>query len=115
MSDNEIKFFGEKETGMKVPDGYFADFSNRMETLIDEVSHEEAPKVSLWTTVKPWIYLAAMFVSFVVVFKVFIGPESAEERSMLAAQAEEQALVEETIYASVSDYDVYEYMYADAE
>lgn len=115
MGEKEIKFFGTEGTGMRVPEGYFADFSKRMEALIDEMPQEEAPKVSLWMKVKPWMYMAAMFVSFVVVFRVMIGPVSTAERNSFAAQAEEQALVEDAIYASVSDYDVYEYMYAGAE
>lgn len=115
--EQEIKDFGTKDTGMRVPDGYFADFAGRMDALIDALPEQpatvEAPKVSLWMKVKPWMYLAAMFVSFVVVFRVFIGPVSTSERIASANQAEEQALVEDAIYASVSDYDLYEYMYAE--
>ncbi|MEG1586511.1 MAG: hypothetical protein RR346_06515 [Bacteroidales bacterium] len=115
--EKEIMDFGTRKTGMKVPDGYFPDFNDRMNLLIDQLPQEEvlAPKVSLWTKVKPWMYLAAMFVSFVVVFRVLIGPVSDAERTAQAKQAEEQALVEDAFYASVSDYDVYEYLYAGAE
>lgn len=116
--EKEIKDFGTRQPGMRVPEGYFADFANRMDALIDALPEEEkplAPKVTLWMKVKPWMYLAAMFISFVVVFRVFIGPVTTEERLAQAKQAEEQALVEDAIYASVSDYDLYEYLYAGAE
>lgn len=115
--EKEILDFGTRKTGMQVPDGYFADFNSRMEGLIDALPVEEkfAPKVSLWTKVKPWMYMAAMFVSFVVVFRVLIGPVTTAERMASAKQAEEQALIEDALFASVSDYDVYEYLYAGAE
>lgn len=117
MKENtEIKDFGTHDTGMRVPDGYFADFNCRMEALIDqEDSHGLAPKISLWSKVKPWMYMAATFVAFVVMFRVLIDPTAKEERSVQMAALEEQAVYEDVLYASVSDYDIYEYLYADGE
>ncbi|MGL4293558.1 MAG: hypothetical protein ACRCSQ_08280 [Bacteroidales bacterium] len=115
--EKEIKDFGVKQPGMSVPYGYFADFSSRMNELIDEEcsTGKETIQVSFWQKVKPWMYLAAMFVSFVVVFRVLIGPVSDSERMAALQQTEEQALVEDALFASLSDYDVYEYLYAGAE
>ena len=122
MKDEVTKDFGTRQTGMKVPEGYFADFASRMDMLIDAEEEQAgkaeetlAPKVSLWTMVKPWVYMAAMFASFAVMFRVLMVNEEASEEQLLAAQTEEQAIVDDMIYGAVSDYDLFEYMYASAE
>lgn len=116
MKENtEIKDFGTRNTGMKVPEGYFDDFSRRMEVLIDREETHAAPAVSLWAKVKPWMYMAATFVAFVVMFRILINPTVNEERNAQMAALEEQAVYEDVLYASVSDYDIYEYLFADSE
>jgi negative regulator of sigma E activity len=109
---------------MKVPDGYFADFASRMDTLIDaeealdpntKAMEQSGQKVSLWTMVKPWLYMAAMFASFAVLFRVLLVNEEASQKRLMAAQTEEEAIVDDMIYGAVSDYDLFEYMYATAD
>lgn len=51
--------------GLKVPDGYFADFASRMAAELPRREWEDPkPRVvpkSLWQKVRPYVYLAAMF------------------------------------------------------
>jgi negative regulator of sigma E activity len=125
MKEEEaLKDFGTRQTGMKVPDGYFADFASRMDMLIDAeealepkagAEEQGGQKVSLWTMVKPWLYMAAMFASFAVLFRVLIVNEEATQARLMAAQTEEEAIVDDMIYGAVSDYDLFEYMYANAD
>ncbi len=117
MKDNiDIKDFGTHDTGMKVPEGYFEDFNKRMEALIDEQEAPvSAPKISMWARVKPWMYMAATFTAFVLMFRVMINPTATEDRNAQLAAAEEQTAYEDVLYASLSDYDLYEYLYPDSD
>lgn len=104
--------------GFKVPDHYFEDFSRKMELLIDQKvasEKEPAPKISLWGRVKPWMYMAAMMASFVVLFRMVINPVANQEKAEIAQRAEEQTLMEDALYASISDYDLYQYLYPESE
>lgn len=116
---DETKDFGTRKTGMKVPDNYFSDFSTKMEFLInaeEKVEADSAPKISIWNKVKPWMYLAAMFVSFVVVFKVFLVNENnVANNTANASLTEKQNMFEQALIAPVNDYDVYEYLFAESE
>lgn len=132
MNKDEIKDFGTRKTGFTVPDGYFADFDKRINALIDadsesvseshltqhttvniESEGESTPKVSLYSQVKPWLYMAATFISFVVFFKIFFAPD--RSNSMMAEYQEDTTAVEDVIYSSVNDYDIFEYLYAENE
>ena len=59
---NKLKEIDKSNNPFKVPENYFAQFN---EDIINRLPEKEfyAPKqVPLWDKVKPWIYLAAMFV-----------------------------------------------------
>ncbi|MDE6859362.1 MAG: hypothetical protein K2J65_03000 [Duncaniella sp.] len=61
--------------GMTVPDGYFADFAARMTASLPKQEWEEPrSKVlhrSVWQRVRPYIYLAAMFMGVWCMMKMF--------------------------------------------
>lgn len=61
--------------GMKVPDGYFADFAARMaDSLPVQEWEKPQPKVmhrSVWQKVRPYIYMAAMFMGVWCMMKMF--------------------------------------------
>lgn len=52
-----------RNSGMTVPEGFFADFAARMAQSLPDKDVEQAPegKRSLWLKVRPFAYLAAMF------------------------------------------------------
>lgn len=61
--------------GMTVPSGYFDDFAKRMITRLPEQEWEKPqPKVlprSIWQRVRPYIYLAAMFMGVWCMMQMF--------------------------------------------
>lgn len=61
-TDHDILAKIDRDSGMTVPDGYFADFASRMEAAIpaNRPKIAEAPR-SFWQQVRPYAYLAAMF------------------------------------------------------
>ena len=64
-----------RNDGMTVPDGYFDDFAARMAASLPEREWErETPRVlprSIWQRVRPYIYLAAMFMGVWCMMKMF--------------------------------------------
>lgn len=59
--DSEILSKIGKQTGFKVPDGYFADFAKKMTESLPDREFEQDVKPTLWHHVRPWFYMAAMF------------------------------------------------------
>lgn len=62
--------------GMTVPPGYFDDFASRMAASLPKMEWEESdePKVirrSMWQKVRPYMYLAAMFMGVWCMMKMF--------------------------------------------
>ena len=74
----------------------------------------EAPRVSLWTRLRPIAYLAAMFVAMNLIFRAF-APKTAEDKSVATAQTEVSSEDEYANYyadygeriTSVAGYDSY--------
>lgn len=66
-----INKFG-KDSGMRVPDGYFADLEQHIMASLPPYKKSE-PKIELsgWQRVKPYVYLAAMFCGIWLMMKVF--------------------------------------------
>lgn len=59
---NKLKEIDNSNNPFKVPENYFAQFNKE---IMDRLPEKEffAPKpVPLWDRVKPWVYLAAMFI-----------------------------------------------------
>lgn len=64
MKQEESKILNSlgKDTGFKVPEGYFEDFNKRMAESLPEVQItpvDNSP--SLWIRIRPFVYMAAMF------------------------------------------------------
>lgn len=67
-----------RNDGMTVPDNYFADFAARMEGMLPLNLEAEAPEKayaqqrrSLWTKVRPYVYMAAMFAGVFCMTRMF--------------------------------------------
>lgn len=61
-----------REHGMKVPDGYFEQFSTQMMEKLP--AYPEAPRpviLSTWQRIKPYVYMAAMFAGIWCMMKMF--------------------------------------------
>ena len=55
----------------RVPDGYFEDFTEDFMCHLPKKTASEAKVISFYDRIKPWLFLAAMFVGIIVLFKVF--------------------------------------------
>ena len=56
----------------KVPEGYFENLTSEIMSKLPENSESsvEVPKVSLWDKIKPWAYMAAMFIGAALIIRV---------------------------------------------
>lgn len=104
-----------KDAGFKVPDNFFEDFNARMEQMLPEVEITNVDaKPSLWVTIRPYVYMAAMFAGVWCMMKVFNGFNhniSAEQRvSEIATSIYMDNNADEFIMSGgASDYDIMSY------
>jgi len=61
-----------KENPFKAPEGYFDRFPQEMMALLPEKEIVEPRVVSLWERVRPWVYMAAMFVGIMLMVNIFV-------------------------------------------
>ena len=81
-----------KESGMKVPEGYFSDLEkNILSSLPPYKKAEHKIELSRWHRVKPYVYLAAMFCGIWLMMKVF---HTATQPISMSLDNPPQALVE---------------------
>ena len=104
-----------RNSGMKVPDGYFESLHDRvMQNLPEkEIIVERPAPISFWTMAKPWFYMAAMFAGIALMFKVFTWTSGDFSNSQMSAMAKENdaEIIEDFIfYNNVSDYTIYEFI-----
>lgn len=115
--DTLLKKIG-KDNSFKVPDGYFANLTSEvMNRLPDEetITFAESP-VSMWTKVKPLLYLAAMFVGAALIIRSFsVDNKLVPSADMAMGEEETEILSEEIIdytldRAMLDDYSLYVYL-----
>jgi hypothetical protein len=61
----------EKRDPFKTPDGYFEQFAEDFMSRLPGIQPEPVKVVSLWEKVRPWIYMAAMFVGISLIVNLF--------------------------------------------
>ena len=71
------------------PEGYFENFSQElMSKLPEKDSYIPEAETNLWTRVKPWIYMAAMFVGIMLSVRIFVGEPKIDDFPISMAEAE---------------------------
>jgi hypothetical protein len=100
-----------KDNPFKTPEGYFEGLTAQIMSGLPEKAQEETNEVSMWTRVKPWVYMAAMFAGIFLMVKVFVGsPDKSYGASTLnltsAAEIEDfynyyEEQLENSIYSDV--------------
>jgi hypothetical protein len=83
MSKKKIKL---EEIGnanpFQVPEGYFDGFAENLMSRLPDRVNDEPKTISLWTRVRPWVYMAAMFAGIALMIKLFVGsPELVSRNS----------------------------------
>ena len=92
-----------KDSGMRVPEGYFADLErNILSNLPEYPKATGAVALSRWQRIKPYVYLAAMFCGIWLMMKVF---HTATQPISLSLDNPPEALVE--MIDGGIDYDVH--------
>lgn len=107
-----------RDTGMRVPDGYFADFAARMESQIPmNVTPATVQPRTFWQQIRPYAYLAAMFAGIWCMIKMFSlmgtsasGGNFAQDPVMLAALDNDQ-FVMDYVAPAADDYEIYDELY----
>jgi len=55
----------------RVPDGYFENFTEDFMSRLPEKIASDAKVISFYDRIKPWLYVAAMFVGLIFLFNIF--------------------------------------------
>ncbi len=122
MNMNDISKPQNRKSGFQVPEGYFENFTERMMAQLPE-KEEVIYTPTLWQRVRPWAYMAAMFMGISLMVRLFTGlgamsdsinissASSDASMEMLSdAMSEDDELVRYVYYTSINDNVVYEYV-----
>lgn len=115
--DTLLKKIG-KDNSFKVPDGYFANLTSEVMNRLpaEETNTIAESSVSMWTKVKPLLYLAAMFVGAALIIRSFsVDNKPVPSADMAMGEEETEILSEEIIdytldRAMLDDYSLYVYL-----
>ncbi|MCE5206486.1 MAG: hypothetical protein LLF80_10340 [Porphyromonadaceae bacterium] len=83
---NKLKEIDKTKNPFKVPDNYFAQFNEEIMSRLPEKVYVAPRPVLLWDKVKPWVYLAAMFVG--IYFTVNFLTRNAEKAQITTEQSD---------------------------
>lgn len=119
---NDILAKANRNDGIRVPEGYFEDFAARMSGQLPTIPMEQpAPKVlprSIWQKIRPYVYMAAMFMGVWCMMKTFdlMRPSSAADQTppaLAAAILDHEQYVGEYITdeGALDDYQLMESLY----
>lgn len=103
-----------RDAGFKVPDDYFENFTAEMEKKFPE--HEIIPEVKpdLWSKLRPYIYMTAMFAGIWCMMWIFndLADKAGSDRynsTIVAGFQNEENLDEFMLHGDISEYDIYTY------
>ncbi len=98
--DKELMARCGKESPFRTPDGYFEHFHEQLMSSLPELEAPQAVepiRISLYTRIKPWLYMAAMFVSTIFVVQALMY---VQERRLPA----DNTILAEEIYTEEADH-----------
>lgn len=109
--------------GTKIPENYFEEFAQRLESRLPEHEQlvpEQAPR-STWQRIRPYVYMAAMFAGVWCMLKMFMLMGASTETSLnidenpaLARVVEDEQFVEDYVIDDLSNWDIYNSMLEDS-
>ena len=107
-----------RNSGMTVPENYFADFAEKMMQQLPEKKEPVITKpVSVWQKVRPFAYLAAMFagiwcmVKMVDLITTSTIDSSSQAEQFVAEAINDDVFFEEYCYEDFNEYSLLESMY----
>lgn len=112
-----------RRDGMTVPEDYFAGFAERMARELPDRQSAASPspstRRSLWATVRPYVYMAAMFAGVWCMLKMFTimsGPSDLrpmDSNPVLAEAFSNEAFFNDYVSSDISQWDVLDEMMED--
>lgn len=108
-----LKKYGKKNP-FTVPEGYFQDFSEKLMEQLPGKEVMSEPEIRMWDRIKPWVYMAAMFVGLMFTVRAFVGEQpSSQSTDMEIGNYTEipdeylDPIVNQTM---MDDYELYQYL-----
>lgn len=102
-----------KEVGFKVPEGYFDSLADNIVKELPEPKLTPVTPVTRWQRVRPYVYMAAMFVGMWLMSKVFEGMGRNEQgmfsNEILAGFENENNIEYLLMSGDISEYDILTY------
>lgn len=106
------------ENPFRLPDGYFENLTSEVMSKLPEKETlpyvEEETKPTMWQRVKPWLYMAAMFVGAALIIRVASDAPMATTESASLATEESDSEMEyinmAVENAMMDDYSLYVYL-----
>ena len=112
-----LKKYGKKNP-FTVPEGYFQDFSEKLMEQLPEKEVMPEPEIKIWDRIKPWIYMAAMFVGLMFTVRTFMGgqqhTQDAETEIGSYTEIPDEYIDPIVNQTMMDDYELYRYL-TDAE
>lgn len=114
--DKIKKRFG-TDNAFKVPEGYFDNLTNEIMNKLPEkeilTSTEE--EVSTWRKIRPWLYMAAMFIAILLPIRFIVNSTSNGKAELTASNKESVPVSDEYIdaimdHTMMDDYALYQYL-----
>lgn len=103
-----------RESGFKVPENYFEEFTSKMEKILPE--HQVIPEVkpSKWNKIRPYIYMTAMFAGIWCMMWIFNDIAETFDNNnfnstIVAGFQYEENINEFILHGDISEYDIYTY------
>ncbi len=88
---NKLTEIDKTKNPFRVPENYFAQFNEEIMNLLPEKEFVAPRLVPMWDRVKPWVYMAAMFIGLYVTIN-FLTQDRDNERMTAGQSATEQTL-----------------------
>ena len=103
------------ENPFTVPEGYFERFTEQLMEKLPEREAQPAPKLTLWTRVKPWVYMAAMFCGLMLSVRMFVGEKQSQSPAATSETTDFTEVPDEYIdpivnQTMMADYTLYQYL-----
>jgi len=105
---NKLEEIDRKRNPFKVPDNYFARLNEEIMNHLPEKVIVPPQTVSLWEKVKPWVYMAAMFVGLYITIQFLT--KQADNGNVASRQSVVQ--IQESYWSTVqvTEEEFYEYL-----
>jgi len=114
-----------RRDGMTVPPGFFEEFSLRMEASLPERPEAESPQQAvapktLWGSIRPYVYLAAMFAGIWCMLKMFtlMNPGnvdlSIDNNRVITEALNDENFIYDYIIDDINEGELFDEMYDDS-